>query len=119
MGVFEAEQTYMRSPEWAKEPRHTDEQGNLVRNWVTDFHYNKVGNAGRVDVNHATETELKENLPHVGSKIAQKIVEARKAKSSGKYETYDELLNAIGRRRGDKISDGILPFIRLGKGGTS
>ena len=113
---FEAEQSYMKSREWKLEPRHTDEKGDLVRNWVTDFHYGKCGNAGRVDVNHATAKELMDNLLGVGPETARKIVEAREKKSSGSFETYDELFEAMGHKRGDKTSDGVLPFVRLGQG---
>ena len=109
---FESERAYFRSEEWKTADRNLDENGQLVRNWVTTCHYGRVSEEGRVDVNSASQEELVERLPNVGVERAKKII-ARRA--TGRYRTYSDLFAAmdIGNESG-KLADGLLPFVRLG-----
>ncbi len=62
-----------------------------------------------IDINSANENMLKE-IPGVGSKMAQKIVEYRKKK--GKFNTFNDLLRVrgIGKKKLEKMRK----FITLG-----
>ena len=105
----------MRSPAWKADKQNLDDKNELVRNWVSDLHYGKVGLSGRIDVNRATEEDLMEKLPGVGEATAKKIIKKRR-ELGGAFETHGELFEAMGHSYKGKgrTTDGILPFVRLG-----
>jgi len=61
--------------------------------FATAFAQQKLGPINRVNINTATRTELMQ-IPKIGEKLAERIVEFRKA--NGPFKRVEELMNVKG-----------------------